>query len=161
MSEYWKSTGKYWCKYCSVFVTDNKICRKKHEESDKHKQKTSDFIKSIKKTPKLSDLELLRSGKSDSSSKPETFYSAPIQVVKKREVVEIEAGPSDWSLVKEKIIPIDEDEIDLDASKVSKDFIFLEKSVDSITTANADDSISPVAVFKKRKVVDRKERVKD
>jgi hypothetical protein len=36
MSEYWKSTPKYWCKHCSVFVRDTKLERANHEATGKH-----------------------------------------------------------------------------------------------------------------------------
>ncbi|KAK4128063.1 ankyrin [Parathielavia appendiculata] len=36
MSEYWKSTNKYWCKHCSVFVRDTKLERTNHEATAKH-----------------------------------------------------------------------------------------------------------------------------
>lgn len=36
MSEYWKSTPKYWCKYCAVYVRDTKIERANHESTGKH-----------------------------------------------------------------------------------------------------------------------------
>jgi hypothetical protein len=36
MSEYWKSTPKYWCKHCSVFVRDTKLERANHEATAKH-----------------------------------------------------------------------------------------------------------------------------
>lgn len=36
MSEYWKSTPKYWCKHCSVFVRDTKLERTNHEATGKH-----------------------------------------------------------------------------------------------------------------------------
>lgn len=36
MSEYWKSTPKYWCKHCSVYVRDTKLERANHEATGKH-----------------------------------------------------------------------------------------------------------------------------
>lgn len=36
MSEYWKSTPRYWCKFCEVFVRDTGIERRNHEASGKH-----------------------------------------------------------------------------------------------------------------------------
>lgn len=36
MSEYWKSTPKYWCKHCSVFVRDTGLERTNHEATAKH-----------------------------------------------------------------------------------------------------------------------------
>ncbi|KAF2706568.1 U1 zinc finger domain-containing protein [Pleomassaria siparia CBS 279.74] len=36
MSEYWKSTPKYWCKFCEVYVKDTKLERSKHEATGRH-----------------------------------------------------------------------------------------------------------------------------
>lgn len=36
MSEYWKSTPSYWCKFCSRYVRDTAIERRNHESSIQH-----------------------------------------------------------------------------------------------------------------------------
>lgn len=36
MSEYWVSGSRIWCKYCRIFVYDNKPSRQKHDTSQKH-----------------------------------------------------------------------------------------------------------------------------
>ncbi|OQO12193.1 hypothetical protein B0A48_02834 [Cryoendolithus antarcticus] len=36
MSEYWKSTPSYWCKFCETYVRDSPIERKNHESTGKH-----------------------------------------------------------------------------------------------------------------------------
>ncbi|KAF2032004.1 hypothetical protein EK21DRAFT_34121, partial [Setomelanomma holmii] len=36
MAEYWKSTPKYWCKFCSTFVKDTKFERQQHEATGRH-----------------------------------------------------------------------------------------------------------------------------
>ncbi|KAJ4347629.1 hypothetical protein N0V95_005276 [Ascochyta clinopodiicola] len=36
MAEYWKSTPKYWCKYCEVFVKDTKFEKQQHEATGRH-----------------------------------------------------------------------------------------------------------------------------
>lgn len=36
MSEYWKSTPKYWCKHCSIYVRDTKVERANHDSTAKH-----------------------------------------------------------------------------------------------------------------------------
>ncbi|TPX13724.1 uncharacterized protein E0L32_005927 [Thyridium curvatum] len=36
MAEYWKSTPKYWCKHCSIYVRDTKLERANHEATGKH-----------------------------------------------------------------------------------------------------------------------------
>lgn len=36
MSEHWKSTPRYWCKYCACFVRDTKLERQNHEATARH-----------------------------------------------------------------------------------------------------------------------------
>ncbi|CAO2650655.1 Nn.00g019470.m01.CDS01 [Neocucurbitaria sp. VM-36] len=36
MAEYWKSTPKYWCKFCSTYVKDTKFERAQHEATGRH-----------------------------------------------------------------------------------------------------------------------------
>ena len=36
MSEYWKSTPKYWCKFCQAFVRDTPLEKKQHDATPKH-----------------------------------------------------------------------------------------------------------------------------
>ncbi|KAL7914204.1 hypothetical protein GGI35DRAFT_237545 [Trichoderma velutinum] len=36
MSEYWKSTPRYWCKHCSCYVRDTKLEKANHEATAKH-----------------------------------------------------------------------------------------------------------------------------
>lgn len=36
MAEYWKSTPRYWCKHCSVYVRDTKLEKQNHEATAKH-----------------------------------------------------------------------------------------------------------------------------
>ncbi|KAF2019036.1 hypothetical protein BU24DRAFT_418627 [Aaosphaeria arxii CBS 175.79] len=36
MAEYWKSTPKYWCKFCSIYVRDTKFDRNQHDATGRH-----------------------------------------------------------------------------------------------------------------------------
>ncbi|CAK7209997.1 hypothetical protein SCUCBS95973_000641 [Sporothrix curviconia] len=36
MADYWKSTPKYWCKHCQVYVPDTKLQRTNHEATGRH-----------------------------------------------------------------------------------------------------------------------------
>ncbi|TGJ88609.1 hypothetical protein E0Z10_g174 [Xylaria hypoxylon] len=47
MSEYWKSTPKYWCKHCSTYVRDTKLERSNHEATAKHKSGLKRFLRDI------------------------------------------------------------------------------------------------------------------
>ena len=47
MSEYWKSTPKYWCKHCSAFVKDTKFERQQHEATGKHQGALKRFLRGI------------------------------------------------------------------------------------------------------------------
>ncbi|KAI0442732.1 hypothetical protein F4803DRAFT_562160 [Xylaria telfairii] len=47
MSEYWKSTPKYWCKHCSTYVRDTKLERANHEATGKHQSALKRFLRDI------------------------------------------------------------------------------------------------------------------
>ncbi|KAL9610359.1 MAG: hypothetical protein Q9167_004929 [Letrouitia subvulpina] len=47
MSEYWKSTPKYWCKHCKTYVRDTKLERTNHEATPKHQGNIKRFIRDL------------------------------------------------------------------------------------------------------------------
>ncbi|KAL8715195.1 MAG: hypothetical protein Q9220_001153 [cf. Caloplaca sp. 1 TL-2023] len=47
MSEYWKSTPKYWCKHCKTFVRDTKLEKSNHEATAKHQGNIKRFIRDM------------------------------------------------------------------------------------------------------------------
>lgn len=47
MSEYWKSTPKYLCKYCNVYVRDTKLERNNHESTGKHQGALKRFLRDL------------------------------------------------------------------------------------------------------------------
>ena len=47
MSEYWKSTPKYWCKHCKTFVRDTKLERTNHEATPKHQGNIKRFLRDL------------------------------------------------------------------------------------------------------------------
>ena len=49
MSEYWKSTPKYWCKHCKTFVKDTKFERTNHEATPKHQGNIKRFLRDLHK----------------------------------------------------------------------------------------------------------------
>ncbi|KAI5370569.1 putative WW domain-binding protein [Septoria linicola] len=49
MSEYWKSTPSYWCKFCSQYVRDTSIERKNHESSAKHQNNIQRSLRELHK----------------------------------------------------------------------------------------------------------------
>ncbi|KAK4634272.1 hypothetical protein CLAFUW4_01018 [Fulvia fulva] len=49
MSEYWKSTPSYWCKFCSQYVRDTSIERKNHEASAKHQNNIQRSLRELHK----------------------------------------------------------------------------------------------------------------
>lgn len=50
MSEYWKSTPSYWCKFCSIYVKDTPIERRNHESSGKHQGSIQRSLRELHKT---------------------------------------------------------------------------------------------------------------
>ncbi|KAI0003541.1 hypothetical protein F4779DRAFT_95045 [Xylariaceae sp. FL0662B] len=47
MSEYWKSTPKYWCKHCSTYIRDTKLERTNHEATAKHQGNLKRFLRDL------------------------------------------------------------------------------------------------------------------
>ncbi|KAI9684779.1 MAG: hypothetical protein M1829_000154 [Trizodia sp. TS-e1964] len=47
MSEYWKSTPKYWCKHCKTFVRDTKLEKQNHEATPKHQGNLKRFLRDL------------------------------------------------------------------------------------------------------------------
>jgi hypothetical protein len=47
MSEYWKSTPKYWCKHCQIFIRDTPFDRKQHDASPKHQGSLKRFLRDL------------------------------------------------------------------------------------------------------------------
>ncbi|KAH6695553.1 hypothetical protein F5X68DRAFT_163820 [Plectosphaerella plurivora] len=47
MSEHWKSTPKYWCKYCSIFVRDTKLERQNHDATGRHQGALKRFLRDL------------------------------------------------------------------------------------------------------------------
>ncbi|KAI1321821.1 hypothetical protein EDD11_000097 [Mortierella claussenii] len=44
-SEYWKSNAKYWCRFCKLYITDNKSTRNIHDAGSKHKENVERFLR--------------------------------------------------------------------------------------------------------------------
>ncbi|KAF1826212.1 uncharacterized protein K489DRAFT_109691 [Dissoconium aciculare CBS 342.82] len=49
MSEYWKSTPSYWCKFCSQYVRDSAIEKRNHEASIKHQNNIQRSLRNLHK----------------------------------------------------------------------------------------------------------------
>lgn len=49
MSEYWKSTPSYWCKFCEIYVRDTAIERKNHESTGKHQNNIQRSLRELHK----------------------------------------------------------------------------------------------------------------
>ncbi|KAA6406924.1 MAG: hypothetical protein FRX48_09222 [Lasallia pustulata] len=47
MSEYWKSTPKYWCKHCKTYVRDTKLERTSHDATPKHQGNLKRFLRDL------------------------------------------------------------------------------------------------------------------
>ncbi|MCJ1461673.1 hypothetical protein MMC07_000270 [Pseudocyphellaria aurata] len=47
MSEYWKSTPKYWCKHCKTFVKDTKLEKTNHDATPKHQGNIKRFLRDL------------------------------------------------------------------------------------------------------------------
>ncbi|POS83160.1 hypothetical protein EPUL_004816, partial [Erysiphe pulchra] len=49
MSEYWKSTPKFWCKHCKIFVRDTKLETANHNASPKHQGNLKRFLRDLQR----------------------------------------------------------------------------------------------------------------
>ncbi|KAK0117646.1 hypothetical protein ONS95_011978 [Cadophora gregata] len=47
MSEYWKSTPKYWCKHCKTYIRDTKLEKTNHEATPKHQGNLKRFLRDL------------------------------------------------------------------------------------------------------------------
>ncbi|KAM3419074.1 hypothetical protein BST61_g5028 [Cercospora zeina] len=60
MSEYWKSTPSYWCKFCTQYVRDTTIERKNHEASAKHQNNIQRSLRELHKGKEREEREKQR-----------------------------------------------------------------------------------------------------
>ena len=60
MSEYWKSTPKYWCKHCKTYVRDTKLERQNHESTGKHQGAIKRFLRDLHRGHEREDREKQR-----------------------------------------------------------------------------------------------------
>ncbi|KAF9110392.1 hypothetical protein BGX27_006422 [Mortierella sp. AM989] len=45
VAEYWKSNAKFWCRFCKIYITDNKSTRNIHDSGTKHKENVERFLR--------------------------------------------------------------------------------------------------------------------
>ncbi|KAJ1673686.1 WW domain binding protein 4, partial [Spiromyces aspiralis] len=48
-SEYWVSNKKYWCRYCKIFIADDKPSRTIHDNGRKHKENVQKFLSDLER----------------------------------------------------------------------------------------------------------------
>lgn len=60
MSEYWKSTPKYWCKFCKIYVRDTTLEKKQHEATPKHQNNIQRSLRELHKTSERDEREKQR-----------------------------------------------------------------------------------------------------
>ncbi|KAG9292052.1 hypothetical protein G9A89_017952 [Geosiphon pyriformis] len=47
MSDYWVSQAKHWCRYCRIYIADNKPSRLMHENGKKHRENVERFLRDV------------------------------------------------------------------------------------------------------------------
>ncbi|KXS15788.1 hypothetical protein M427DRAFT_56354 [Gonapodya prolifera JEL478] len=57
MTEFWVSQQRFWCKYCAVWIADNKEQRTQHENGLKHKGNKERFLRNVEKRERHSQIE--------------------------------------------------------------------------------------------------------
>ncbi|KAF4556941.1 Hypothetical protein D9617_1g088230 [Elsinoe fawcettii] len=60
MSEYWKSTPKYWCKFCKLYVRDTTLEKKQHEQTGKHQSAIQKSLRDLHKNQSREEREAQR-----------------------------------------------------------------------------------------------------
>jgi len=60
MSEYWKSTPSYWCKFCEIYVRDTPGERKNHESTGKHQNSIQRSLRNLHKNKEREEREQQR-----------------------------------------------------------------------------------------------------
>lgn len=60
MSEYWKSTPSYWCKFCEIYVRDTAGERKNHESTGKHQNNIQRSLRNLHKNQEREQREQQR-----------------------------------------------------------------------------------------------------
>lgn len=63
MADYWVSGKKYWCEYCGIFVTDNKISRTNHDTGNKHKNNVQRYLRQVVKSKEQKKREEIEASK--------------------------------------------------------------------------------------------------
>ncbi|KAH0489657.1 hypothetical protein TgHK011_010075 [Trichoderma gracile] len=130
MSEYWKSTPKYWCKHCSVYVRDTKLERANHEATAKHQGALKRSLRDLHRNHEREEREKERarreidrlngvvSGSSSSSSAAAAKAAAPTEAHLKSQREQLAAlgvaiptdfrpemaMPGEWTVTKTTII---------------------------------------------------------
>ncbi|KAF9927440.1 hypothetical protein BGZ67_007519 [Mortierella alpina] len=62
-SEYWKSNAKFFCRFCKIYITDNKSTRNIHDSGVKHKENVERFLREQNQRSKDKDAEKARTDK--------------------------------------------------------------------------------------------------
>jgi U1 zinc finger len=60
MSEYWKSTPKYWCKFCKAYVRDTKLEKTQHEATGRHQGAIQKSLRDLQKTKERDERDAQR-----------------------------------------------------------------------------------------------------
>ncbi|KAH8697557.1 putative formin binding protein [Talaromyces proteolyticus] len=60
MAEYWKSTPKYWCKQCQIYVRDTAFEKAQHEATGKHQGNLKRFLRDIHRSKEREERESQR-----------------------------------------------------------------------------------------------------
>ncbi|KAB5518884.1 hypothetical protein GE09DRAFT_506297 [Coniochaeta sp. 2T2.1] len=84
MSEYWKSTPKYWCKHCQIYVRDSKLERANHEATGKHQGAIKRSLRDLHRNHEQAEREKDRARREIerlngvvSGTKPSTGFRTP------------------------------------------------------------------------------------
>ncbi|KAF2460728.1 hypothetical protein BDY21DRAFT_376612 [Lineolata rhizophorae] len=60
MAEYWKSTPKYWCKFCRVYIRDTPFERRQHDATGRHQSAIQRNLRDLHRDAERSEREKQR-----------------------------------------------------------------------------------------------------
>ncbi|KAF9939966.1 WW domain binding protein 4 [Modicella reniformis] len=61
--KYWKSNAKFWCRFCKIYITDNKSTRSLHDAGTKHKENVERFLRESNQRSRDKEVETTKMNK--------------------------------------------------------------------------------------------------
>ncbi|KAF9577550.1 WW domain binding protein 4, partial [Lunasporangiospora selenospora] len=95
-AEYWKSNAKHFCRFCKLYITDNKATRNIHDSGTKHKENVERFLREQNQRGRQRDVDAAKLNKQMDDIE---------KAAMKQYQLDIEAGLVSSSLPQPSVIP--------------------------------------------------------